>query len=102
MLWLEVLGGVVVLLGLAFVLGRDVRALDDEDVDKVDSGIPADRLIRSDDIPRLRFRVGLRGYRMSDVDAALDAVQHALAAAEGHADQEQEQHQPEQHQPEPR
>jgi DivIVA domain-containing protein len=39
--------------------------------------------LRSDDISRLRFRVGLRGYRMADVDAALEAAQLALAAAEG-------------------
>jgi DivIVA domain-containing protein len=83
MLALEVLGGVVVLLALAFVLGRDVPLLDDEPEDSKDTGLPADRLLRSDDIGRLRFRVGLRGYRMSDVDAVLDAVHRALASAEG-------------------
>jgi DivIVA domain-containing protein len=83
MLALEVLGGVVVLLALAFVLGRDVPLLDDEPEDSKDTGLPADRLLRSDDIGRLRFRVGLRGYRMSDVDAVLDAVHRTLAAAEG-------------------
>ena len=82
MLALEVLGGVVVLLALAFVLARDVPLLDDEPEDSKDSGLPEDRLLRSDDIPRLRFRVGLRGYRMTDVDAALAAVERALAAAE--------------------
>lgn len=82
MLAVEVLGGVAVLLVLAFVLSRDVDVLDDEPEDAADSGIPADRLLRSDDIPRLRFRVSLRGYRMADVDAALEAAQRALAAAE--------------------
>jgi DivIVA domain-containing protein len=82
MLAVEVLGGVAVLLVLAFVLSRDVEVLDDEPEDSVDSGLPDGRVLRSDDIPRLRFRVGLRGYRMADVDAALDAVQRALAAAE--------------------
>ena len=85
MLALEVLGGVVVLLALAFVLSRDVDGLDDEPEDAKDSGLPGDRLLRSDDISRLRFRVGLRGYRMSDVDAALEAVQRTLAATEGRA-----------------
>ena len=82
MLALEVLGGVVVLLALAFVLARDAPMLDDETDDARDIGLPADRLMRSDDIGRLRLRVGLRGYRMEDVDAALDAAQRALAAAE--------------------
>lgn len=86
MLALEVLGGIVVLLGLALVLARNLPVFDDEPEDVADNGLPADRLLRSDDIPRLRFRVGLRGYRMTDVDAAFDAVQRALAAAEGRSE----------------
>jgi DivIVA domain-containing protein len=82
MLAVEVLGGVVVLLALAFVLSRGFSGLDDEPEDSVDSGIPADRLLRSDDIERVRFRVGVRGYRMADVDAAMDALQRSLAAHE--------------------
>ena len=85
MLALEVLGGVVVLLGLAFVLGRDVPLLDDEPEDARDNGLPTDRLLRSDDILRLRLRVGIRGYRMSDVDAVLDAVHRTLVATEAPA-----------------
>jgi len=81
-LTLEVLGGIVVLLGLALVLARNLPVFDDEPEDLADNGLPADRLLRSDDIPRLRFRVGLRGYRMGDVDAALDAVRRSLEAAE--------------------
>ena len=88
MLALEVLGGVVVLLALTYVLSRDGAVLDDEPEDAKDSGLPQGRLLRSDDISRLRFRVGLRGYRMSDVDAALEAVRRALAAAEGSTEQE--------------
>lgn len=82
MLALEVLGGVVVLLVLAFVLARDVPLFEDEPEDVRDNGVPVDRLLRSDDIPRLRFRVGLRGYRMADVDAVLDAVHRSLVALE--------------------
>jgi len=83
MLALEVLGGVVVLLALAFVLGRDGATLDDEPEDVRDNGLPTDRPLRSDDIPRLRLRVGVRGYRMSDVDAVLDAMHRTLLRAEG-------------------
>ena len=86
MLAVEVLGGLVVLLALAFVLSRDSATIDDEPVDSVDGGVPTDRLLRSDDIPRLRFRVGLRGYRMSDVDAALAAVQASMSASEDSRD----------------
>lgn len=86
MFWLEVLGGVVVLLALALVLGRNLETFSDEDDDSIDRGIPEGRLMRSDDIARLRFRVGLRGYRMSDVDEALEAARAALAAAERRAE----------------
>ena len=82
MLALEVLGGIVVLLALAFVLGRDMPLLGDEPEDARDNGLPTDRPLRSDDIARLRFRVGIRGYRMADVDAVLDAVHRTLLAAE--------------------
>lgn len=82
MLALEVIGGIVVLLGIAFVLARNVPVLDDEPEDVADNGLPVGRPLRSDDIPRLRFRIGLRGYRMSDVDAALEAVRRTLAATE--------------------
>jgi DivIVA domain-containing protein len=80
--WWEVLGGVVVLLGLAFALSRGAETLPDEPDDAADVGLPEGRLLRSDDIGRLRFRVGLRGYRMSDVDAALEAARLALQALE--------------------
>lgn len=76
------LGGVVLLLGLAWALSRGAETLPDEPDDSPDVGLPEGRLLRSDDIDRLRFRVGFRGYRMSDVDAALEAARLALEAAE--------------------
>ena len=82
MFWLEVLGGVVVLLGIAFVLARNVDVFPDEPDDAADRGVPDGRPLRSDDIPHLRFRVGLRGYRMSDVDDALDAIKLAMERSE--------------------
>ena len=90
MLALEVLGGIVVLLALAFVLARDVPGFEDEPEDVRDNGLPTDRLLRSDDIPRLRLRVGVRGYRMSDVDAVLAAVERTLAADEQRAHDKQD------------
>jgi DivIVA domain-containing protein len=90
MLALEVLGGAIVLLGLAFVLSRELPLLDDESDDSRDIGLPTERQLRSDDIARLRFRIGLRGYRMSDVDAALEAAREALSFRE----REFERHQP--------
>src|SRR4051812_30290880 len=50
--------------------------------DDPDIGVPDDRPLRSDDVPALRFRMAIRGYRMSDVDAARAAVEESLRLAE--------------------
>ena len=81
MLAFEIHVGLAVLIGVALVLGTRAATFDDEPEDVADNGLPEHRLLRSDDIPRLRFRVGWRGYRMSDVDAALEAARLALEAA---------------------
>jgi hypothetical protein len=84
----EIIVGAAVLLGVAFLATRpDIGGLDDEEPDVADVGLPDDRLLRSDDIPALRFRTvggirGARGYRFSDVDATIAKVEEALRAAE--------------------
>src|SRR5206468_9271491 len=78
----EVFIGLAVLTGLALVLSTRAATFDDEPDDAPDTGVPDHRLLRSDDIPRLRFRIGWRGYRMGDVDAALEAARLALEASE--------------------
>jgi DivIVA domain-containing protein len=75
---LEVLVAVAVLAAVAFAAAGRFDGLADEEPDDPDVGVPVDRPLRSDDIPRLRFRLAIRGYRMSDVDAAMAAVQEAL------------------------
>lgn len=88
MLALEVLVGIAVLVGVALLATGRFDGLGDEPTDAGDIGLPTGRLLRSDDIPRLRFRAvggmrgGLRGYRMSDVDATMEQVHEALRAAE--------------------
>ena len=89
MLALEILVGVAVLLGVAFVASRpELGGLEDEDTDHADIGVPQDRLLRSDDIRRLRFRVvsgwrgTVRGYRFADVDEAMGKVEETLRAHE--------------------
>ena len=76
-----VLIGVVILIAVAVVLAVIDRGYEPESVDHRDLGLP-DRPLRSDDIGGLRFRVGWRGYRMDDVDAALDRLAEALRDAE--------------------
>src|SRR5580698_1605257 len=74
--------GVVILIAVAIVLAVVDRGYEPESVDHRDLGLP-DRPITARDIPGLRFRVGWRGYRMEDVDAALDRLSESLRAAEG-------------------
>jgi DivIVA domain-containing protein len=76
-----VLIGVLILLGVALLLAFRDDGLTEEPVDHGDLGLP-DRPLTAADIPSLRFRTAVRGYRMEDVDAALDRLGAALRDAE--------------------
>jgi DivIVA domain-containing protein len=77
--------GALVLIGFAVLLSLLGDTLEPEEADSPDLGLPAGRPLTSADLPRLKFRTGLRGYRMADVDAAFAAVAQALALAEQRA-----------------
>jgi DivIVA domain-containing protein len=74
--------GIAVLVGVALVLGLVDSPMSREPSDRLDSGLPADRHLTSADVGGLRFRVGLRGYRMDDVDRALGRLRDALHESE--------------------
>ncbi|HVS67738.1 MAG TPA: DivIVA domain-containing protein [Mycobacteriales bacterium] len=76
--------GVALLAGVAIVLGLVDSPMSVEPVDGPDDGLP-DRALTSHDVSGLRFRLGLRGYRMDDVDRALDRLRDALYDAEQRA-----------------
>jgi DivIVA domain-containing protein len=75
-----VLVGIAVLLGVAGYLARNDDGLHEEATDHRDLGLP-DRQLRAEDIGTLRFRTGLRGYRMEDVDLALDQIAQSMRDA---------------------
>lgn len=75
-----VLVGVVVLVGFALILAFNDDGLPDEEVDHGDLGLP-DRPLTAADLAGLRFRVGFRGYRMEDVDAALERIAESLGGS---------------------
>jgi DivIVA domain-containing protein len=77
--------GALVLIGFAVMLSLLGDTLEPEAPDSPDLGLPADRPLTSADVPRLKFRTGLRGYRMEDVDAAFAGLTEALAIAEQRA-----------------
>jgi DivIVA domain-containing protein len=80
-----VLVGLVVLVAIALFLAFHDDGLPEDAVDHADLGLP-DRLLTADDVAGLRFRTGLRGYRMDDVDAALDRLAQSLRAAQERAE----------------
>jgi DivIVA domain-containing protein len=79
-----VLVGFVLLVAAAVLLSLTDRGLEPEPLDHRDLGLP-DRPLVAADVPGLRFRIGLRGYRMDDVDAALYRLAQALHEAETRA-----------------
>lgn len=79
MVWVFVVFAVLVILGAALLLtGR----LDPGTVQADDTPSTLTSPVTAEAVRSLRFRVGLRGYRMEDVDAALAAIAADLAAAE--------------------
>ncbi len=47
--------------------------------DRPDMRVPSDRLLGADDIESSRFAVGVRGYRMDEVDSLLERVSREVA-----------------------
>lgn len=76
---LEALLVLAVLFAVAAVAAGRGDMLADAPRDGPDSGLPADRPLRPDDLGGLRFGMALRGYRMAEVDAALARLTAELA-----------------------
>ncbi|HVU73121.1 MAG TPA: DivIVA domain-containing protein [Mycobacteriales bacterium] len=74
----EVVLAGAVLAGLAAVIVGRAGTAPDPTVDAGDDGLP-DGTITADDLPRLRFGLAARGYRMAEVDAFVDRVADQLA-----------------------
>lgn len=77
MVWVFVAFAILVVLGAALLLtGRTDAGTDQDEARPVVPQSP----LTAEDVRELRFRVGLRGYRMADVDAALAAIAADLTA----------------------
>lgn len=79
---LTILGAVGVLLvifAVAVFATREDQALQEAPVDVADVALPEGPL-RAEDVAALRFGVTVRGYRMAEVDAALDRLARELSA----------------------
>jgi DivIVA domain-containing protein len=69
--------GAVILGALGWLLAIGDDSLPEEEPAGPDLG-PVDGPLRAADLPALRFRLAFRGYRMSDVDAALSRITEAM------------------------
>jgi DivIVA domain-containing protein len=76
-LW--VLAAIAVLGGVAMVAAGRGTGLTESEPDRPDVQVPPDRAMDKDDVDALRFSVGLRGYRMDEVDDVLDRLAGELA-----------------------
>ncbi|HVA59344.1 MAG TPA: DivIVA domain-containing protein [Mycobacteriales bacterium] len=79
---LEVLVAVALIAATAVLAAGRGEAMSQPEPDRPDTGLPEGRPLRSDEVGRLRFPIAVRGYRMEDVDRALDAVAATLARFE--------------------
>ena len=76
---LALLGVVAVLFAAAVFATRGGGELADAPPDVADVGLP-DGPLRAADVEALRFPLAVRGYRMAEVDAALERLAEELAA----------------------
>ena len=74
MMWFFAVLVVLALGGVALVAAGRGAPLAEVYDDRPDSSVPADGTLSADDLRRVRFSLGFRGYRMSEVDALLDRL----------------------------
>jgi DivIVA domain-containing protein len=88
-MWFFAILIVLALGGVAVVAAGRGAPLAEVYDDRPDAEVPADGPLRAEDLRRVRFSLGFRGYRMSEVDALLDrlATQLEAAAADGRSDE---------------
>ena len=77
---LLILAALAVVFGVAVVLTGNAEGMSEEFPDRADTGIPRDRAMTPEDVIGLRFALAFRGYRMSEVDDALDRLAAELDA----------------------
>ena len=73
-MWLFAILVVLALGGIAMVAAGRGAPLAEVYDDRPDSSVPAEGPLTADDLRRVRFSLGFRGYRMSEVDALLDRL----------------------------
>lgn len=81
-MWFFAVLVVLALGGIAMVAAGRGAPLAEVYDDRPDSTVPAEGPLSADDLRRVRFSLGFRGYRMSEVDALLDRLASEREQAE--------------------
>jgi DivIVA domain-containing protein len=71
--------GVAVIAAVAMLAVGRLGELPDSEPDRPPVLLPEDRLVDSRDVDDVRFAVGMRGYRMDEVDDVLDRLAADIA-----------------------
>lgn len=82
MIWFLALLVVVIIGATAVVASGRGGAMVPSHADRPDVLVPGDRDLSAQDLREVRFSLGLRGYRMDEVDALLRRLTMQLEAAE--------------------
>lgn len=80
-MWFFAILVVLALGGIAVVAAGRGAPLAEVYDDRPDSTVPAEGPLTAEDLRRVRFSLGFRGYRMSEVDALLDRLATELEEA---------------------
>ena len=78
MIWFFAILVVLVMGGVAAVAAGRGTPMSEAYDDRPDALVPAAGPLGADDLRRVRFSLGFRGYRMSEVDALLDRLARQL------------------------
>lgn len=66
--------GIAVIAGVAMLAVGRLGELPEVEPDRAPLALPEDRPLGKDDVDDVRFAVGMRGYRMDEVDEVLDRL----------------------------
>jgi DivIVA domain-containing protein len=82
MYWLQLVVIVALLAAVGWLAIGGGGHMSDPVPDRPDLALPEDGLLARDDVDRVRFSVGARGYRMDEVDDVLDRLANEIELRE--------------------
>lgn len=82
MYWLQLVVIVALLAAVGWLAIGGGGHMSEPEPDRPDLALPGDGLLAREDVDRVRFSVGARGYRMDEVDDVLDRLAHEIELRE--------------------